>query len=114
MKKEVPNNLHSLIAGMTTDYLEFFCRDCGEYINMLDFYGIDSVGVRLKSKCPQCGKESIFKIKIHPPLGPIEMIDNRYGINRGYKLYDGRRLKKLLREAGHPIFSQKRRSTAPF
>lgn len=96
-----------MIAGkMTTDYFDFVCKECGEPISRMDFFGIDSVGVRLRSKCPKCGVECIFKIKTNPPLGPIEMIDNRYGINRGYKLYDGRRLKKHLREVGHPAFNK--------
>jgi hypothetical protein len=108
MKNKVPQNLHSLVGGMTTDYFDFFCKGCGGHINRIEFYGIDSVGVRLRSKCPECGLESIFKIKTHPPLGPIQMINNRYGKNRGYKLYDGRRLKKHLREVDHPVFSQKK------
>jgi len=110
VKNNLPQNLHSVIGGMTTDYFDFFCRDCGAHINSLDFYGIDSVGVKLRSKCPKCEMESIFKIKTYPPLGPIQMTENRYGKNRGYKLYDGRRLKKHLREVGHPVFSQAKKT----
>lgn len=96
-----------MITGkMTTDYFDFFCKECGEHISRIDFYGIDSVGVRLRSKCSKCGMECIFKIKTNPCLGPIEMINNRYGTNRGYKLYDGRRIKKHLREVGHPAFKK--------
>jgi len=95
-----PQYLHSVIGGMTTDYFDFFCKEYGEHIYSVDFYGIDSVGVRLRSICKKCGRESIFKIKTHPPLVPIQMTENRYGKDRGYKLYDGRRLKKHLRKVG--------------
>jgi hypothetical protein len=104
MEIKAPNYLHSLAGGMTTDYFDFFCQGCGGHINRVEFYGIDSVGIRLRSKCIKCELEVIFKIKTHPPLGPIEMTDNRYGKNRGYKLYDGHRLKKHLREVGHPTY----------
>lgn len=107
METKWPSSLHSVIGGMTTDYFDFFCEDCGTHINSVDFYGIDSVGVRLRSKCPKCGMESIFKIKTHPPLGPIQMTENRYGKDLGYKLFDGRRLRKHLRAIGHFAFSHK-------
>jgi len=94
-------NFHSLIGGMTTDYLNIFCKKCGTEIEYLNFYGIDSIGVRLRAKCVKCDEESIFKLKVYPPLGPIEMTDH-YD-RRGYKLYDGRKLKKYLRNIGHPL-----------
>ena len=96
--------LHALIGGITTDYFDLFCNDCGEHINVLDFYGIDSVGVKLRSLCPKCNKEVKFKIKVHPPLGPIEIIANRYGKNRGYRLYHKQRLKKHLKQVGYRFF----------
>ena len=94
---------------MTTDYFDFFCDDCGTHIFSVDFYGIDSVGVRLRSVCPKCGMESIFKIKVHPPLGPIQMTENRYGKERGYKLYDGRMLRKHLRKVGNLAFEHRKK-----
>ena len=106
METKWPSSLHSVIGGMTSDYFDFFCQACGDHIYSVDFYGVDSVGVRLRSKCPKCGMESIFKMKIHPPLGPIQMTENLYGKNRGYKLYDGRRLRKHLKEVGHPAFQR--------
>jgi len=51
-----PQYLHSVIGGMTTDYFDFFCKECGEHIYSVDFYGIDSVGVRLRSICKKCGR----------------------------------------------------------
>lgn len=106
MDRKTPKNLHSVIGGMTTDYFDFFCKECGAHIPRVDFYGIDSIGVRLRSKCQGCGTEAIFKIKTYPPLGPIELTDDTYGLGRGYKLYDGRRLKKHLREVGYPAFKK--------
>jgi len=94
------HHVHSLIGGMTTDYFDIFCQNCDEIIEKLDFYGIDSVGVRLRAKCKKCGQESIFKLKTNPLLGPIEITD--WYDKRGYKLYDGRKLKKHLREINHP------------
>ena len=93
-------NFHSLIGGMGSDYFNIFCKKCGVEIEYLNFYGIDSVGVRLRAKCGKCDDESIFKLKVFPPLGPIEMTDH-YN-RRGYKLYDGQKLKKYLRAIGHP------------
>ena len=45
--------LHSIIGGMTTDYFDCFCKECGSNINFVDFYGLDSVGVKLFTKCPK-------------------------------------------------------------
>ena len=45
--------LHSIIGGMTTNYFDFFCKECGSHINFVDFYGLDSVGVKLFTKCPK-------------------------------------------------------------
>lgn len=64
--------LHSLIGGMTTDYFDFFCKECGAQIPRLDFDRLDSVGVRLMSKCEQCGATSSFKIKVTVLLYPVE------------------------------------------
>lgn len=94
-------NLHSIIGGMTTDYFDFFCEKCGSHINDVDFYRIDSVGVKLVSKCLNCGQVSIFKIKTTIPLGPIQMTHER-GEN-GYKLYDKRRLKSYKKEIENKI-----------
>ena len=101
-------HFHSIIGGMTTDYFEFVCKKCCVKFSQLDFFGIDSVGVRLRVKCEKCGEESIFKIKTTPPLGPIEMIDSIYNkTKRGYKLYDGRKLKIHLRKVGNPLYISK-------
>ena len=90
-----------MISGrISIDYFIIKCENCGAIIERLDFYGIDSVGVRLRAKCENCEEEIIFKLKTYPPLGPIEITD-RYN-KRGYKLFDGRRLNKHLREIGHP------------
>jgi len=90
-----------------TDYLNIECRECNSIIDSLDFYGIDSVGVRLRAYCSNCERESIFKLKTYPMLGPVEVTDH-YN-KRGYKLFDGRRLNKHLRKIGHPNQLYKKR-----
>jgi hypothetical protein len=67
--------LHSVIGGMTTDYFDFFCKECGAHIPYIDFYGPDSVGVKLMTKCGGCGLVSIFKIKTTIELGPESSTD---------------------------------------
>lgn len=64
--------LHSLIGGMTTDYFDFFCKECGAHIPHIDFDCPDSVGVRLMSKCEECGEIHSFKIKVTAQLYPVE------------------------------------------
>lgn len=91
-------SLHSIIGGMTNDYCDFFCKECGSHINRIDFYGLDTVGVRLFTKCPKCGLTSIFKVKISIQLGPIETTYDKYKMKYGYKIYDQRRLKSYKRE----------------
>ena len=104
MNTEKKYSLHSIIGGMTTDYFDFFCQQCGASIPRIFFYGLDSVGVRLMSRCDSCGEESIFKIKTSIPLGPIQVT---YDIGKyGFKAYDKRKLKKYLREIGHPAYSK--------
>jgi len=93
------HHFHSLVGGMGSDYFNIFCKKCGVAIEYLNYYGIDSVGVRLVAKCGICNEESIFKLKVFPPLGPIEITDN-YN-KRGYTLYDGRKLRKYFRSIGH-------------
>lgn len=97
--------LHSVIAGMTTDYLDFFCKNCEHHIYSVHFYSIDSVGVQLMAKCEGCSEDYIFKIKVSIPLGPIEFLPphERRG---GYKKYDQRKIKKYLRKIGHPLYSK--------
>lgn len=90
------------------DYFVIECQNCGSTIERLDFYGIDSVGVRLRAKCQNCEVEIIFKLKTYPQLGPIQTTDH-YN-RRGYKLFDGRRLRKHLREIGHPSEIYKKRN----
>jgi RNase P subunit RPR2 len=93
---------------MTTDYFEFVCKKCCVIIPQSEFFGIDSIGVRLRVKCDKCGEESIFKLKTTPPLGPIEMIDSTYNkTKRGYKLYDGRKIRKHLKNIGNPLYLNK-------
>jgi len=88
--------LHSIIGGMTTDYFDFFCKECGSNIPYIDFYGLDSVGVKMMTKCEGCGLLSIFKIKTTIELGPIETTYERGRYS--FKAYDKRRLKKYKRE----------------
>lgn len=88
--------LHSVFGGMTTDYFDFFCKECGAPIPYVDFYGLDSVGVRLMTKCDGCGLISIFKIKTTIMLGPIQVTDE-FG-KRSFKAYDKRRLRKYRSE----------------
>jgi len=99
------NILHSIIGGMTTDYFDFFCKECGSNIPYVDFYSIDSVGVKLVTKCLTCGKVSRFKIKTSIPLGPIQMTleKGKYG----YKTYDKRRLKSYKKEIENKILEKK-------
>ena len=88
--------LHSIIGGMTSDYFDFFCKECGAHIGDIDFYSIDIVGVRLMAKCKSCDSVSIFKIKCTIPLGPIQ---STFSLGRnGFKAYDQRRLKRYKRE----------------
>jgi predicted SprT family Zn-dependent metalloprotease len=70
MKKVSDLPVHSLIGGMTSDYFDFWCQECGEHINRLKYYGEDIVGVRLQAICSKCNREFIFKIKVSPPLVP--------------------------------------------
>src|SRR5207249_4763684 len=64
--------LHGIIGGMTTDYFDFFCKECGAHIPRLDFDCPDSVGVRLMCKCEQCGEIYSFKIKVAVQLYPVK------------------------------------------
>lgn len=98
------SHLHGLIGGLTTDYFEFYCEECGSNIPRVCFYGIDTVGVRLWTKCEKCQREFIFKIKTYPNFGPIQITDE-YG-NLGFKAYHRGKLKKLLRELGHPAYKK--------
>ena len=63
-------NVHSIEGGITADYLDFWCVDCGTHIPELRFYSEDAVGVRLRADCPKCNKTSIFKLKVDVPLRP--------------------------------------------
>ena len=71
MKKISDLNVHSLIGGMTSDYFDFWCKECGNHINKLNYYSEDSVGVKLQAICDQCNREFVFKVKVSPPLVPI-------------------------------------------
>lgn len=71
MKKLENLNVHSVIGGMTTDYFDFWCKECGSHINRLSFANEDIVGVRLKATCDKCHRDFEFKIKVSPPLGPL-------------------------------------------
>lgn len=71
MKKLSDLPVHSIVGGMTTDYFDFWCAECGSHIDRVEFYSEDSVGLRLRAVCPQCKVESIFKLKVSPPLGPL-------------------------------------------
>lgn len=68
--EKTPRMTHSLIGGMTTDYFAFWCKECGTEIPHLEFDSEDIIGVRLKSKCNGCGRESVFKINVMTPLRP--------------------------------------------
>lgn len=88
------HNFHSVYGGMIADYFVVYCKECNSNIDCLDYYGIDSVGVRLRTKCNTCGLVSVFKLKVYPMLGPIERSDE-YD-ERKYKLFDKRKLKGYL------------------
>jgi len=98
--------LHSIIGGMTTDYFDFFCKECGTHIPYIDFYGLDSVGVRLMTKCDKCGEISIFKIKTTIQLGPIETTFERG--KYGFKAYDKRKLKTYKRKIEDKLSNNKK------
>ena len=105
MKVEDKTSLHSIIGGMTSDYFDFFCKECRSHINSVDFYDLDSVGVKLVTKCLKCGLISIFKIKTSIQLGPIET-KTKYGktkITYGYKTYDQRKLKSYIKKIKNKI-----------
>lgn len=92
---ENKQTLHSIIGGMTSDYFDFFCKECGTHLDRVDFYGLDIVGVRLMAKCSSCTSVSIFKVKCSIPLGPIQFTVEK-GRN-GFKAYDQRKLKSYKR-----------------
>ncbi len=71
MKKFDELPVHSLIGGMTTDYFEFWCEECGQPVIHLEFAGEDTVGVRLKARCEKCKRDYEFKIRVMPALGPL-------------------------------------------
>lgn len=71
MKKLDELPVHSLIGGITTDYFEFWCKECGQPVIHLEFAGEDIVGVGLKAKCEKCERDYEFKIRIIPPLCPL-------------------------------------------
>ncbi|MCP3678215.1 MAG: hypothetical protein GY721_11700 [Deltaproteobacteria bacterium] len=96
MNIEDKHTLHSVIGGMTTDYFDFFCQECGSHINEVDFYGFDSIGIRLMTQCSGCGDTSIFKIKSSLELGPIQSTF-KYG-KYDFKAYDKRKFKKYKRK----------------
>lgn len=48
MKKLSDLPVHNLIGGMTTDYFEFWCEECLERINGLEYYGEDTVGYNFR------------------------------------------------------------------
>ncbi len=89
-----------LRGELTTDYFDFYCTKCGNRVPHVVFYEVDSVGVQLLARCEPCDFSYIFKVKTEPILGPVQ-ITSGFG-NTSYKLYDRRRLKKKLRELGHP------------
>jgi hypothetical protein len=96
MKKNC-DSLHGLIGGMTTDYFEFFCKEFGTHMDSINFYGFDSIGVKLTAKCSSCNREYIFKIKTFPTLGPIEIVSPFNGF---FKKYDLRKLNKHFKSLG--------------
>jgi hypothetical protein len=57
---------------MTTNYFDFFCKECGAHISRIDFDCPDSVGIRLMCRCEQCGEIYSFKIKATVPLYPVK------------------------------------------
>jgi hypothetical protein len=71
MKKLSDLPVHNLIGGITTDYFEFWCEECLERINGLEYYSEDIVGVKLKALCNKCNREYISKIRITPHLVPF-------------------------------------------
>lgn len=71
MKKLNELPVHGFIGGITGDYFEFWCKECGQKVYSLEFACEDSVGVRLKAKCEKCKKDYDFKIRITQPLGPL-------------------------------------------
>lgn len=94
--------LNHIIGGITTNYFEFYCKKCGRNIRRLSFYGIDTVGVKVMAKCEECNKPYIFKIRTYPQLGPIQV--TRVRGRNGFKAFDRRKLKRSLREIGHPSY----------
>lgn len=113
---EENHTLHSIIGGMTNDYFDFFCKECGSHINNTDFYSLDTVGVKLVTKCDGCGNVSIFKLKCSIPLGPIEFTVNysltkklEKKVNYGFKAYDQRQLKTYQKEIKEKIRKEKRK-----
>ncbi|MEW6738791.1 MAG: hypothetical protein ACOYU2_03565 [Nitrospirota bacterium] len=72
----------------------------------IDFYGLDSVGVRLMTKCDNCGEISIFKIKTTIQLGPIETTFEKG--KYGFKAYDKRKLKTYKRQIQGKLSNDKK------
>src|SRR2546427_1144257 len=66
------SSLHGLIGGMTTDYFDFFCKECSAQIPRVDFDCPHSVGVRLMCKCEHRGEIYSFKMKLTVLLYPVK------------------------------------------
>lgn len=65
---------HSLYGGMTTDYFEIFCKECGIPIDEIFWDSEDkAIGCKLHATCPKCGKKSIFKFKLFGVGPEIEL-----------------------------------------
>lgn len=75
MIEKTPRPTHSVIAGVTTDYLDFWCKECGhEFTQAWRFSSPDFIGVVLEGACEECKATVSFKLRTTPALVP-----------RGYK-----------------------------
>lgn len=87
----IGDKLGGVIGGMTTDYFEVFCKECGANIPRLDYYCPDSVGVRLMATCDSCGESFIFKLRLTIQLAPVE--EKRDGMRFYFKALSNRKLR---------------------
>jgi len=94
MEKKKIGIAQGLAGELSTDYFDFYCTKCGEKITELIFHSIDTVGVQVLAHCKPCDFSYIFKLRINPVLGPVQ-ITSEFG-KTSYKLYDRRKLKKYI------------------
>lgn len=71
MTKSPSRPTNTVVAGITTDYLDFWCQECGEeFTAAWRFSAPDILGVQLEGECGKCGASVLFKLRVTPALVP--------------------------------------------